>query len=137
MFTKKVSSLGNPLDPKPKTALTSFVSTGLSISKPATSKAPGYKIVDVYAAYDEDMDGRKKNVLGYFTAYTKAVGAARGQGAWGGNGQVETKRAIVIGGKYFILEHESPVMNKTLNDIVKANALNKLTVAEKRALGLA
>lgn len=144
MFTQKKSKLSNPFSTTQTVAHpSSFVGTGLSLGASPKVTKPDYTIENVYAAYSENFNGSKDKLLGYFTTHTKAHKAAQGQGAWGARGIVEPKRALIIKEgvnkkkKYFILEHESPIMDKESTSVIKANALSKLTKKEKEVLGLA
>lgn len=100
-------------------------------------------LITVYAAFETvDEYGRIGALHGIFTSEAKANEVASGIGWYGGKGKVESRKALKDGGEVYLID---PVYSKplTLNvDLVqetqnlKQQAMNKLTPAEQKLLGL-
>lgn len=103
------------------------------------SKEP--QIINIYVAHGDPGDDRTPGIrapkLGFFSEKYLAEQAAEGQGWWGGAGAVSEAFALKVNGKFYLLGQpgEIQIDMKTI-DMVKKQALAKLTPEEKKVLGL-
>lgn len=101
----------------------------------------GLTPVQVFRVQAEDDSGYPRGAVGYFTSEFRARTAAKGKGAWGSDGRVDTAWAVSDGnGKFHILVQEQPleldIDYLQAEKDAKAAALAKLTPHERQLLGL-
>jgi hypothetical protein len=102
------------------------------------------EIKEVYAAYETVDDyGRLGSCRGIFTSRSGADKEAIGIGWWDGIGSVIAKNVIIVDGVVYLLESPTPVEldvsseeAKAAREKIKASALAKLSVDERRVLGV-
>lgn len=108
----------------------------------ATKRTAEPGIIDIWLVEETiNESGHTGEFIGAFLHEAPARAAAKGKGWYGGDAAV-TKRRAVAGvspsGTACVLdrEYDQPVKVDPTNDIIKRQALAKLTDDERRALGL-
>jgi len=102
----------------------------------------GAKLIPVKVVWQLDIDGRRQSRVGVFTHknLSAAIAAASNKGAWGGEGEIADGQAVEVDGKFYLLENIPPVdldgQASALKEKLKQQALAKLTLQEREALGL-
>jgi len=108
------------------------------------SKNRNMKVITVWTTHSSnDERGSNDKLIGIFLDEKTAKAHAKGQGWWGGEGNVSKRKAIQVDNNLVYLldwDCESPVelgvnlVDKTRQK--KLNALNKLTKEERQLLGI-
>lgn len=101
------------------------------------------KFIFIYAVYTTENEyGQLGSCIGFFTKASDANLVAEGKGWYGGKGVVQTRRAIQVDDKYYLLDkyfHTQIIIDTDLEKFKekkKEEALAKLTEEEKILLGL-
>lgn len=100
--------------------------------------------VEVFAVYAEDDNGRRAGLAGVCATRSYAEIVAKGKGSWGSNGQIESRKAIILANHTaYLLERAEPLLlaehREEVEEIRKqrvAAALAKLSDDDKEILGL-
>jgi len=91
-------------------------------------------------AYAENDAGRRSGRVGVYDSVTAAEAAAKGQGSWGGQGQISEVLAVEIDGQWYELVSDKPLdindAQKKADAKLKEETLAALSADQKRVLGL-